>query len=227
MMHNMPHRRLHPLAPVVAIDCDGTLADYHAHFMWFAQLYLGEQLALDWSRTPNGEFSDALGLDKRVYQDIKLAYRQGGMKRCLPVFPGATDLVNSIRERGVAVWICTTRPYLRLDNIDPDTREWFRRNKMEPDGVIFGEHKYRDLHDITQDMGRQVICVLDDLPEQIEEADSIGFDTILMDGDHNRWWWQQTRNKGRAIVSSPMQAQRAIHRRIDGYYKLMEELRNG
>lgn len=178
--------RLHPLAPVIALDIDGTLADYHNHFMWFATLYLQEAVMADWRPEFEGEFSDALGLEKRTYRDIKLAYRQGGMKRSIPAFPGAKQLVEDIRNEGVQVWIATTRPWMRLDNIDPDTQFWIDRNLGRIDGLIYGEDKYADLLDIV---GRErILGVVDDLPENIERAHDLELDVCLRHGPHNAWW---------------------------------------
>jgi hypothetical protein len=83
------------------------------------------------------------------------------------------------------VWICTTRPYLRLDNIDPDTREWLRRNKIQHDAVLWGSNKYRELVRIA---GRErVVAVLDDLPEMAEQAASVGIAPVyLRDQPYNR-----------------------------------------
>lgn len=179
--------RLHPLAPVVALDIDGTLGDYYNHFKWFAELYLQRSLELDWTGTT--EFSEALGLDKEEYRDIKLAYRQGGMKRSIPVLDGdeGRRLIQAIRERlGVQAWICTTRPWQRLDNIDPDTQFWIQRNFGRVDGVIYGEDKYEDLIDIV---GRErVLGVVDDLPENIRRAGSLGLRAALRSGEHNQAW---------------------------------------
>jgi hypothetical protein len=178
--------RVHPLAPVVALDIDGSLADYYAHFKWFAELYLQEELTIDWSNTT--EFSEALGLEKDVYRSIKLAYRQGGMKRSIPVLNGdeTRRLIPAIRRLGVQAWICTTRPWQRLDNIDPDTQWWLNRNFGRVDGVIYGEEKYEDLIDIVG--RRRILGVFDDLPENIVTAGLLGLNTAIRRGDHNERW---------------------------------------
>lgn len=176
--------RLHPLAPVVALDIDGTLGDYYEHLRWFAELYLQRPVTIDWEFAPTAEFSDALQLDKETYRQIKLAYRQGGMKRCLPVFPGADVIPQVIRRHhGVQVWICTTRPWQRLDNIDPDTQFWLNHNMGRVDGVIYGEDKYLDLIDIV---GKdRIIGVMDDLPENVVAAQSLGLTAGIRAGGHN------------------------------------------
>src|SRR5512144_693665 len=113
--------------PVVALDIDGTLGDYHSNFLTFADLYFGTtgfqvMLGLDNPGLPLWEW---MGISQRDYRDAKLAYRQGGWKRWMPCYPGAADFTDFIRKQGAEVWLCTTRPYLRLDYVDPDTRHWF------------------------------------------------------------------------------------------------------
>lgn len=200
--------RVSATAPVVAIDLDGTLGEYHDHFLWFARLYTQDDaLFMDWRPEHEGEFSEALGLPKALYRDIKLAYRQGGMKRCLPAFPGARRAVQNIRECGVQVWITTTRPYMRLDNIDPDTQFWLKRNVGRVDGVVYGEDKYMDLADIVgQD---RILGAIDDLPENINHARQLGINAALRVGEHNAWW-----TNGRRVP----QGVRFINACVDMYY---------
>lgn len=183
--------RVHPLAPIVALDIDGTLGDYYNHFRRFAEGYLQETLPEpNWDNTD--EFSEALGLNKDVYRDIKLAYRQGGMKRSLPTIDdGVRTLVHDIRsDMGAQVWIATTRPWQRLDNIDPDTQFWIRKNLGKVDGVIYGEDKYQDLIDIAEERGQAILGVADDLPENIERAVELGLNALLRNGPHNRRYWR-------------------------------------
>lgn len=173
-------------APIVALDVDGTLAGYYEHFKLFAEMYLQRDLTVNWSRAYRGEFSDALGLSKDVYRPIKLAYRQGGLKRSLPLMENAGTFCRELRRSGVAVWICTTRPWNRLDNIDPDTQFWLDTFIGRVDGVIYGEDKYQDLIDIA---GRdRIVCAVDDLPENIIKAQGLQIPAFLKTGDHNLWF---------------------------------------
>jgi hypothetical protein len=123
---------------------------------------------------------------------MKLGYRQSGLKRGMPCFPGATELCSKLRRAGAEIWICTTRPYLRLDNIDPDTREWLRRNKIQYDGVLYGANKYRQLRDIVG--GERIVGVLDDLPEMVAAAAGLGLRPVLISRHHNQWY-QELRTK--------------------------------
>jgi phosphoglycolate phosphatase-like HAD superfamily hydrolase len=176
------------MKPVVAIDIDGTLGDHYMHTVRFAELWLGREVNYDvragW---PEGatkfQFNRALGVSKSTYRAIKLAYRQGGMKRSMPCYEGASELTHGLRKAGAEVWICTTRPYLRLDGIDPDTRHWLRRNRIQYDGLLYGERKYRDL--IKSVDKERVLCVLDDLDEMCRQAQRCGLVPLMIDQPHN------------------------------------------
>jgi hypothetical protein len=155
-----------PILPVVAIDIDGTLGDYHGHFIEFAEAYLGHSLPRDYDGV--GEFSDSLGIPKATYREVKLAYRQGGGKRCMPVDPFAYQLMYSLRTQA-EVFITTTRPYLRLDSTDPDTRHWLQRHRIQYDGLLYDEDKYTVLAGIVHP--DRVVAVLDDLKSQLDSAE--------------------------------------------------------
>lgn len=169
--------------PVVALDIDGTLSDYHGWFTRFAELWTGRTMPDPTLNTDGVPLYKWLGMSKANYRQCKLAYRQGGMKRSMPCYKGSSELTREIRKAGCEVWICTTRPYLRLDNIDPDTRHWLRRNRIQYDGVIFGDHKYRELVRLVG--AEQVLLVVDDLPPMCEQALSLGLPTVLRSQPYN------------------------------------------
>lgn len=167
--------------PVVAIDIDGTLGDYHQHFIDFAEQWLDVKLLSgdsirQWALY-NGldEFRDwfceTYGVDVTTFRTIKLAYRQGGLKRSMPAYPGAADLVTDTRALGAEVWLTTTRPHDRYDRVDPDTREWLRRQSFGADALLFGEHKLDDLRERV-DLNR-VVAVLDDQLSQVAIAQDL------------------------------------------------------
>lgn len=174
--------------PVVAIDVDGTLGNYHDHFRQFAQGYTGRTLA-EGKGKPVGypydqEFSEWLGLEKELYRQIKLAYRQGGMKRTMPPYTGASELMEALHDAGAEVWITTTRPYLRLDNVDPDTRAWLERHRIVYDHIIYDDDKYQRL--VTYVGADRVVGVLEDQPELIEAAADLGCQPIMRLTTHSR-----------------------------------------
>lgn len=153
--------------PIIALDIDGTLGDYHSHFLDFAENWTGKPMPHPAELNPGLRLHKFMGISLREYRECKLSYRQGGVKRWMPCYPGAADLTYALRRHGAEVWICTTRPYLRLDNIDPDTREWLRRNRIRYDGLLYGDDKYREL---KRQVGWRVAGVLEDLPELWDEA---------------------------------------------------------
>jgi hypothetical protein len=167
------------IQPVVALDIDGTLGDYHSHFLDFAVDWIGWDAVPDpnWYEGYDGsvDFSmfccDLFRIDLATYRDIKLAYRQGGMKRTMPINTGAQALAWSIKDAGAELWITTTRPYLSLDNIVPDTVEWLRRHMIDYDGMLFDEEKYKQLADRVDK--RRVVLILDDLREMCEAASEL------------------------------------------------------
>lgn len=166
--------------PVVGLDIDGTLADYHGWFLQFAELYLGRPMPPADQINPGLPLWKHMGISRMQYREVKLAYRQGGMKRSMPCLEGAAELVTWVRRRA-EVWICTTRPYLRLDNIDPDTREWLRRNGIKYDALLFDptdtDWKYREL---KRQAGSRVAAVVEDLPEQVTRAIRLGLVPVFL-----------------------------------------------
>jgi hypothetical protein len=166
-----------PVRPVVALDIDGTMAKYHERLFEFVIDYTGMEpgpVPLPRVNTDRvgGNFGDwicfAFGIDRRTYRDIKLAFRQGGQKRFMSAYPHADKLAAAALEEGAEIWVTTSRPYLRLDNIDPDTREWLRRNTVAWDHMIYGEDKYTRLAELVEP--DRVVMVLDDLPEMYDQA---------------------------------------------------------
>lgn len=197
--------------PIVCLDLDGTLGQYHAHFLSFMNGYFGRTMPDSWNG--EGNWEDYLGLSRRDYEEVKLAFRQGGMKRTMPIIPGAWLLSTSIREAGAEIWITTTRPYNRLDSVDPDTREWLRRNKIQYDHLLYDDDKYGKLEEILFNPER-VVAILDDLPEQYDRAEEIFGENvpILKQGMHNEAAGQSRRTAGTLD-----QAQAMIMERIESW----------
>lgn len=153
--------------PIVALDIDGTLGDYHSHFLRFAELWFDRPMPPATEINPGLPLWKFMRVTRARYREAKLAYRQGGWKRWMPVYPGASELTRNIQKADAEVWICTTRPYLRLDSIDPDTREWLRRNRIVYNAVLFGDDKYSEL---KRQAGERVCAVADDLPDLLHKS---------------------------------------------------------
>jgi phosphoglycolate phosphatase-like HAD superfamily hydrolase len=178
-----------PIYPIVAVDIDGTLGDYHGHFLKFAADYLGRLPRKDMQYTGDRAFSnfceDAFKISLTEYRAIKLAYRQGAQKRSMPIFYGAKDLCETIILLGAELWLTTTRPYLSLDTVVPDTEAWLERHRITYTNLLFDEDKYKQLRERVDQ--RRVVVVLDDLPEMLHAAEQElnSSRAVLMMGKYN------------------------------------------
>jgi hypothetical protein len=178
--------------PIVAIDIDGTLGDYHGHFDQFAAFYLNKQpLGLRGQITAYAGvehhrdwFCRVYKTDLRTFRDIKLAYRQGAQKRSMPVYPAGVQLAQRAVKEEAEVWLTTTRPYLRLDNIDPDTRFWLDIHQVPYYGLVYDEDKYPRLAQSVD--WKRVVMVIDDLVEQCEAAGEFFNTPYLVNTWYNR-----------------------------------------
>lgn len=163
------------ILPVVAIDIDGTLGDFHTHFIEFACAYLGwgnihdyNNLDYDGSVGFRDWFCKRFQIDSAKWREIKLAYRQGGMKRTMPAYQRGVQLTRYVAGQGAELWLTTSRPAYRLDNIDPDTKEWCRRYGVVYDYMLYDDDKYARLAERVDPA--RVVAVLDDLPEMYDAA---------------------------------------------------------
>jgi hypothetical protein len=152
----------------VTFDIDGTLGQYHTHLENFLALYTGLQIPTNWDG--RGNWEDYLKLPRKQYQEGKLAFRQGGWKRWMPPFPHASEVTETARHMGAEIWITTTRPYNRLDNVDPDTQEWLSRNRIHYDHLLYDDQKYEEL--AKQVDPARVVFVIEDQPTQYRAAQS-------------------------------------------------------
>lgn len=176
------------ISPVVLIDIDGTIANYHDSLSQFCLRYWNvwvprpiEELVCTWNG--EGNFEDYLGLTRAQYQEAKLAFRQGGHKRWMPVYYEAFDFIDKLERMGVNIWFTTTRPWQRLDNVDPDTREWLQRHGFRYEGLLYDEFKYSKILDIV-DRDR-ILGVIDDLPEMYDHAIEEGLAAFQVARTHN------------------------------------------
>jgi hypothetical protein len=82
---------------VVGLDIDGTIGDYHGHFLTFAAAWLGKAMPAPADINPGLPLHRHMRVSKERYRQVKLAYRQGGLKRSMPVYPGARELTVHVR----------------------------------------------------------------------------------------------------------------------------------
>lgn len=182
--------------PVVALDIDGTLGNYHQHAIDFYVLYFNrpEMLSLWQGFDGSMELSDWLEIPKSQYQEAKLAFRSGGYKRWMPMYSGADTLAKAIIDAGAELWITTTRPWMRLDNVDPDTREWLKRNGIPYHHLLFDEDKYAVLQDRVGH--ERIVAILEDEMPQIERCCELELPVIL-----RRTNWNSSMNHWHSVRS--------------------------
>jgi hypothetical protein len=167
------------LKPVFCCDLDGTLGEYHEHFRQFAEAWLGRSLP-DLALWKGDEpFWSYLGIARQTYRRIKLSYRQGGLKRSMPAYEGAREFSRAVRKR-CQLWICTTRPFLQLGEVDGDTRHWLRRNHIGYDNLIWGDRKYQIAARLARQQGQHILGAMDDLPEPCWQAVKVGIPLVMM-----------------------------------------------
>jgi phosphoglycolate phosphatase-like HAD superfamily hydrolase len=176
------------MRPVIGLDIDGTLLAYHPHFVRFARDWLGDDGLDPYGYDARQPLHQYLGVSKAMYRRCKLAYRRGELKRSLlPLdrpYPQARELTHQLRRKGFDIWLCTTRPYLSHDTVDEATRHNLRRNGVLYQGIIWGQHKYREL--VRTVGAERVVGVLDDLPEMCNQATSLGLRTAFAVREHNQ-----------------------------------------
>lgn len=191
------------IRPVVALDIDGTSANWHAAFLQFLENYLGLSDESWWEYDGSTELSDWLGLDKRTYQEAKLAFRAGGFKRWMEARDGLDHFVDTCNRLGCDLWVTTTRPWMRLDNMDPDTREWLRRNRVPFKGLLYDEAKYERLCEVIDPV--RVVLILEDQADQYDAAWRSNLPVVLMGSNWNRANW-----RSRRVVNSFTSATRTL-----------------
>lgn len=208
------------LQPVVAIDIDGTLGDYHGHFLRYACQYLGLELdkllELSLRMYDGGEpfreyCAREFNISDQQYRDIKLAYRQGAMKRSMPIMNGSAELCGRIRKRA-ELWLTTTRPYLSLDGVIKDTQFWLELHNIRCDGLLFDDDKYMTMSERIDT--ERVVAVVDDIDEMYDSASQVmyyGTDaTILMANQYNRAMWE-----GRTVAHNALQVFKMVNERLE------------
>jgi hypothetical protein len=196
------------IRPVVALDIDGTLADWHTAFFNFAERYLDRPM--NHSFDGSMELSDYLAINKRLYHEMKLAFRAGGFKRWMLAYDGAKYISDCLKAMDVETWITTTRPWMRMDSVDPDTREWLRRNGIVFHGLLYDEDKYDVL--ISRVGRERIAAILEDQPDQFGRAKELELPVI-----HRRTNWNSAIHLT-PNVSTLFAAQRLIKTQVNQWY---------
>jgi dimeric dUTPase (all-alpha-NTP-PPase superfamily) len=94
------------------------------------------------------------GTNYRCYSDIvakentikrlntKHEWRTSGLKRNLPVVPGASAFTKKLKKLGYRIVIITSRPYKEYSRLFGDTIFWLKKNKIAYDDIYFDDQKH-------------------------------------------------------------------------------------
>jgi hypothetical protein len=103
----------------------------------------------------------------------------------MPCYFGSADLTWGAHQAGSEVWLATTRPYMRHDSTDPDTRHWLEKNGVFFDHLLYDEDKYHRLAELVDP--DRVVMVLEDLPEMFDAAEEFfPGRAVMYENNHNR-----------------------------------------
>jgi len=166
---------------VAIIDIDGVLCDYKGGFCNYLNKRLGMALNPDEIGFLN-HATAGVGLDE--WETIKHDFRQLGIKRRLPVLPGAVEFTQELKASGYSVVILSSRPYKRYKRIFKDTMEWLGANGFEFDAVLWETEKHEKVmqeFDLTN-----VRFAVEDDPKYAAALASIGVRVYLVNTNYNQ-----------------------------------------
>jgi len=117
---------------IVALDLDGVLVQYPYAWVDFIN-----------RRTIN-KFDSLNQAKNKIpyteYKKLKREYRTSGIKACLPLIEGATELTQHLRKNGYIIIILTARPIYEIKEVFRDTLLWLKKNNIAYDLLFAGGH---------------------------------------------------------------------------------------
>lgn len=128
-----------------------------------------------------GEFINArsLGIPDDSWQKIKHAFRVGGFKRKLPVFPDAFTFMYRMRADGHLIVLLTSRPIDRYPNIFTDTILWLNDNHLPYDFVWWATDKAERIAQVDG-FKQHILFAVDDDWRYVQQFASAGIHTYWL-----------------------------------------------
>jgi len=115
---------------IVLVDIDGCLVSYPAVFLQWVEKTTGIK---------HEDIEDMkASMTKDEYEEIKQSYRNSGVKRILPIRPGARKTLKLFKKHKWIIWIATKRP--NIAPVNRDTRYWLD-NHIPYDLLLFMDDK--------------------------------------------------------------------------------------
>jgi hypothetical protein len=85
-------------------------------------------------------------------------------------------MTRIIRKRKGRIVVCTTRPFLSLEDVEPDTVHNLKRHGVQFDYILHGENKYRDLVKLVDPA--RIVMVLEDQDDMLAQAASLSLPAV-------------------------------------------------
>lgn len=151
---------------IVISDIDGCLTDYPNVFLsWVA-----DNTNLSFNNIQDLKNS----ISNKKYKSLKNLYRTSGVKKDLPIKPGAKETFEEFKRQNRTIWIVTTRP--KCEPVMSDTIHWLNKNKITYDEIFFVDDKISFFKTMI-DYG--ILIVIDDeeyiIDFAIENLDAYAF----------------------------------------------------
>lgn len=140
---------------IALIDIDGCLVKYPDHFIdWVEKTYHLKFMDIK-------EAKNRLGL--KTYEKIKNNYRKSGIKRLLPIEPGAKETLDKLSRDKYLIWILTTRP--KIHPVFEDTIFWLEKKGIPYTKLLFVKNK---INFINKHLEKKLSILIDDDYKVIE-----------------------------------------------------------
>jgi hypothetical protein len=121
----------------------------------------------------------ALEIPEDAWQNLKHAFRTGGHKRRLPVFPDAKDFLMRCQDAGYRIVLLTSRPIDRYQNIFTDTILWLNDNNLPFDFVWWSVDKAERI--LMEDgLREKVMFAVDDDARFVDQFARAGIPTYWL-----------------------------------------------
>ncbi|KAF5419511.1 MAG: 5' nucleotidase, deoxy (Pyrimidine), type C protein (NT5C) [Candidatus Methanocomedens sp.] len=116
---------------IVISDIDGCLTDYPNVFL----SYVADNMNLSFNNIQDLKNS----ISNKKYKSLKNLYRTSGVKKDLPIKPGAKETFEEFKRQNRTIWIVTTRP--KCEPVVSDTIHWLNKKGIIYDDIFFVDDK--------------------------------------------------------------------------------------
>lgn len=159
----------------IALDMDGVLVDYQAHFIKDFNNKTGRSLTKeDW----NDHYFSKTGLTPKEFWDIVIRHSKNGDFRYLSPIEGAREGVKEIRENN-SIHILTHR----TGQAREDSVYWLDANGIEYESISFSNEHYSK-GKLCHLLGLEV--AIEDTYEKAMDMANYGIEVLLYDQPWNR-----------------------------------------